>query len=152
MGAEVFVGILEIDVLGDRDAVLGDLGGTPTLVEDGIAAARAEGALHGAGELRDAGEQRLAGFIVEHHLLGHGSLLLWNDCGNGLGVRLGSARAPNWQQRQRTSPGKATRVPSVVANRKKSAGSRGTGGFAALQAPVSPPGPGRCCRFGSEID
>jgi len=40
LGADVLVRILELDLLGDGDAVLGDRGGTEFLVEDDVASAR----------------------------------------------------------------------------------------------------------------
>ncbi len=46
LGADVFVLVVELDFLGDGDAVLGDGRATPALVEHGIAAAGAERALH----------------------------------------------------------------------------------------------------------
>ena len=73
--AEILIGIFQIDVLGDRHAVLGDLGRAPAFVEHRVAAAGAERALHRAGELGNAGEQRLTGLVVEHHLFGHEKLL-----------------------------------------------------------------------------
>ena len=73
--AEVLERVLEIDLFGDGHTVLGDLGRAPALVEHGVAAAGTERALHGTGKLGDAGEQRLTGLVVEHHLFGHGRLL-----------------------------------------------------------------------------
>ena len=73
--AEILEGILEVDVFGDGDAVLGHLGGAPALVENRIAAPGTERALDRAGEFRNAGEQRLASLIVEHHLFCHKNLL-----------------------------------------------------------------------------
>src|SRR5262249_21855256 len=35
LGAHVLVGVLQLDLLGDGDAVLGDIGAAPALVEDG---------------------------------------------------------------------------------------------------------------------
>ena len=75
LGAEVLVRILKVDVLGHGHAVLGDLRRAPALVEDSVAAAGAERALYGTGEFGHAGEQRLTGLVVEHHLFGHGRLL-----------------------------------------------------------------------------
>ena len=75
LGAEILERIFEIDVFGDGDAVLGHLGRAPALVEHSVAAAGAERALHGTGEFGNAGEQRLASLVVEHHLFGHGRLL-----------------------------------------------------------------------------
>ena len=52
LGAQVLVRVVELDVLGDGDAVLGDLGRAPALVEHGVAAAGAERAADGPGQLR----------------------------------------------------------------------------------------------------
>jgi hypothetical protein len=73
--AEVLVGILELDLLGDGDAVVDDRRPAPTFVEHRAATARPERRLHGSRELRHAGEQPLLRLLVEHHLLRHPSLL-----------------------------------------------------------------------------
>jgi len=52
-GTDVLDLVAKLDLLGDADAVLGDGGSTPALVDDGAAASRAEGALHRGGELLD---------------------------------------------------------------------------------------------------
>src|SRR5207253_9849241 len=70
LGAHVLVGVLQLDLLGDGDAVLGDGGAAPALVEDGVAAARPEGAADGAGEFADAGQQFLARLVTVSELLG----------------------------------------------------------------------------------
>ena len=41
LGADALVGILELDLLGDRHAVVGDGGGAPLLVQHDVAALRA---------------------------------------------------------------------------------------------------------------
>ena len=51
LGAHVLVGVLELDLLGDGDAVLGDGRAAEGLLDDDVAAARAERDLDGAGEL-----------------------------------------------------------------------------------------------------
>jgi hypothetical protein len=76
LGADALVGVLEVDLLGDRDAVVGDGGGAPLLVQHDVAALRAEGDADGVGELVHARLERAAGFAVERdHLrhLGHSS-------------------------------------------------------------------------------
>ena len=45
------VGVLEVDLLGDGDAVVGDRGGAPLLLQHDVAALRAEGDADGVGEL-----------------------------------------------------------------------------------------------------
>jgi hypothetical protein len=42
LGADVLVGVLELDLLGDGHAVVGDRGGAPLLLEHDVAALRAE--------------------------------------------------------------------------------------------------------------
>ena len=71
LGADLLVGVFELDVLGDADAVLGDRGGTPLLLEDDVAALRAEGDGDGVGELVHAGFEGTAGLLVEGDDLGH---------------------------------------------------------------------------------
>ena len=72
LGAHVLVGIVEFDLLGDGDAVLGDLRGAELLVDHHIAALGTEGDLDGAGEDGDAVEHLAArGFVEQNLLLGH---------------------------------------------------------------------------------
>jgi hypothetical protein len=51
LGPDAFERVLELDVLGDGDAVVGDGGGAPLLVEDDVAAFGSEGDAYGVGEL-----------------------------------------------------------------------------------------------------
>src|SRR5690606_32412091 len=62
--------VLELDLLGDGDAVLGDRGGAPRLLDDDVAATRAEGDLHRVGEGVDALHDLRAGALVEDDVLG----------------------------------------------------------------------------------
>src|SRR5256886_13715783 len=71
--AHVLVGILELDLLGDRHAVLGDRGAPKLLVDDDVAALRAERRLDGRGHDVDAPEQARPGLLVELQLLWHRS-------------------------------------------------------------------------------
>ena len=71
LGAEVLVGVLELDLAGDRHTVVGDRGGAPLLVDDDVAALRAERHLDGVRERVDAALERLAGGVVELQFLGH---------------------------------------------------------------------------------
>ena len=71
LGADLLVRVLELDLLGDGDAVVGDRGGAPLLVEHDVAALRAEGDAHGVGELVHAALERPAGLLVECDDLGH---------------------------------------------------------------------------------
>jgi hypothetical protein len=58
-------GSVELDLLGDGDAVVGDGGRAELLVEDDVAAARAERDLDRVGELVDAALQQAPGVLVE---------------------------------------------------------------------------------------
>ncbi len=58
LGAHVLELAGELDLLGDRDAVLGDDGRAPALLDDDVAALGAERDLHGVGEGVDALEDR----------------------------------------------------------------------------------------------
>ena len=51
LGADLLVRVLELDLLGDGDTVVGDRGGAPLLLEHDVAALRAEGHLDGVGEM-----------------------------------------------------------------------------------------------------
>src|SRR4029450_2434889 len=55
LSAEVLVVVLELDLLGDGHAVVGDGGGAPLLVEDDVAALGAEGDADHVGQLVDPG-------------------------------------------------------------------------------------------------
>ena len=59
LGAEVLVRVLQLDLAGDGHAVVGDGGGAPLLVDDDVAALRAEGHLDGVGQGVDAALERL---------------------------------------------------------------------------------------------
>ena len=71
LGADLLVRVLELDLLGDGHAVLGDRGGAPLLVEHDVAALRAEGDADGVGQLVHAGLEAPAGLFVEGDGLGH---------------------------------------------------------------------------------
>jgi len=76
LSAHVFVGILEFDLLGDGDAVLGDGGSAEGLLEDDDAARGAEGDLDGLSEFLHATKNALPGVGVKVNLLRrHKSLL-----------------------------------------------------------------------------
>ena len=70
-GAHVFVDVLEVDLLGDGDAVLGDRRRAEALLEDHVAALGAERHLHRPREFGDAASHRLTGLLIECHHLGH---------------------------------------------------------------------------------
>ena len=75
LGADLLVGVLELDLLGDGDAVVGDRGGAPLLLEHDVAALGAEGDANGVGELVHPALERPAGILVEGNQLGHRPLL-----------------------------------------------------------------------------
>ena len=76
LGAEVLVGVLELDLAGDGHAVVGDRRCAPRLVEDDVAALGAERHLDGVGELVDAPLEGVTGGVVELQFLGHGCPLV----------------------------------------------------------------------------
>jgi hypothetical protein len=84
LGAHVLELVLELDLLGDGDAVLGDPGRAIGLVEKHVAALGAERHLHRVGEGVDALQHAVTGVGVESYMLGsHGMVLLmsWKrDC------------------------------------------------------------------------
>ena len=76
LGPQVFVGVVQANVLGHGNAVFGYLRGTPTLVQNGVSAARAQGARHRPSQLADADGQRVAGLVFKDHLFCHSGFLL----------------------------------------------------------------------------
>ncbi len=75
LGAHVFIRVGQLDLLGHGHAVLGDGRAAPPLVDHGVAAARAQCAPDGPGQLGDAARQLLAGLLIVGHHLRHGSIL-----------------------------------------------------------------------------
>jgi hypothetical protein len=81
LGADLLVGVLEVDLLGDGDTVVGDRGGAPLLLQDDVAALGAEGHLDRVGEGVHAPLEAAAGLLVECNQLGHDfcdSFVIWN--------------------------------------------------------------------------
>src|SRR6056297_3285486 len=76
-GADPLVGVGELDVPGDGDAVVGDGGGAPLLVEDDVASLRAERDAHGVGQLVHPGFEAAASLGVECDHLRHLCVLRW---------------------------------------------------------------------------
>jgi hypothetical protein len=68
--AHVLELVLELDLLGDGDAVLGDARGAEALVDHDIAALRAERHLHGIGEDIDAAQHAIAGVSGKFNVFG----------------------------------------------------------------------------------
>ena len=71
LGAHVLVGVLELDLLGDGHAVLRDGRAAELLVDDDVAALRAERGLDGLRHDVDAAQERRARLALEQELLGH---------------------------------------------------------------------------------
>ena len=71
LGADLLEGVLEVDLLGDGDAVVRDRRRAPLLVEHHVAALGAEGDPHGVRQLVHAGLEPTAGLGVEGDDLGH---------------------------------------------------------------------------------
>jgi hypothetical protein len=68
--AEVLDAVLQVDLLGDGDAVLGDGRRAELAVDDHVAAFRPERDLDRVGELVDAAQERRARLLVKDDLLG----------------------------------------------------------------------------------
>ena len=62
--AHVFVGIFQLDFLGDGDAVLGDGGRAEGFFEHDVSARRSERDFDGSGELANPAKDGLAGFLI----------------------------------------------------------------------------------------
>src|SRR5207244_712412 len=71
LGADLLVRVLELDLLGDGDTVVGDRGGAPLLLEDDVPALGAEGHLDGVGELVHPALEAAPRLLVERDDLGH---------------------------------------------------------------------------------
>ena len=71
LGADLLEGILELDLLGDGDAVVGDRGRAPLLLKDDVAALRAQGHLDGVGEDVHTSLKTAASLDVEFNELCH---------------------------------------------------------------------------------
>ena len=68
LGAHVLERLLQLDLLGDGDAVLGDPRRAERLLQHDVPAARAERGLDGPGQLRHPAEKLRPGGGLEHHL------------------------------------------------------------------------------------
>lgn len=83
-GTHVVVAILEFDILGDSDTILGDLWHAKSAVEDDVAATGSKSNLDGVGELVAAFEHKSTSISSELDVLGEGSLgLVQEGAGSG---------------------------------------------------------------------
>src|SRR5690606_1085707 len=115
LGAEVLVALLQLDLAGDGDTVVGDRRGTELLVDDDVAAARAEGHLDGVREGVDTALERTAGVLVEFQDLRHfaESPLLASKAPGALYERPGPKTQPAYfSMIARTSRAESTRYSS----------------------------------------
>ncbi len=87
LGAEVLVRVVELDLAGDGDAVVGDGGSAELLVDDDVAALGADRHLDRVGKLVDAALEGATGVLVELQDLRHRS-------GSALSENLGERTAP----------------------------------------------------------
>ena len=72
LGADLLPRVLELDLLGDGHAIVGDRGGAPLLLEYHVPALGAEGYLHGVGELVHTAFEAAPGVLVKRdHLRCH---------------------------------------------------------------------------------
>ena len=76
LSAHVFIGVLELDFLGDGHAVLGDGRAAEFFVENYVATGRPQSGLHGFRQLLDAAEQRVPRGFVKRELFGCHRFLL----------------------------------------------------------------------------
>src|SRR5208283_5227180 len=128
--------VLELDLLGDGDAVLGDARSAERLVEHDVAAFRAEGDLHRVGEDLDAAQHAVARIDGEFDFLGsHFNSLQW------VLIR-GQAITPMMSDSfmiRRSSPSSLTSVPDHLPNSTLSPVFRSIG--ISLPDSSRPPGP-----------
>ena len=74
LGAHVLKGVLQLDLLGDGHAVVGDEGGAELLVQHHVAAFGAQSDLDGVSQLVHALFQSLAGFLAVANDFSHNTL------------------------------------------------------------------------------
>ena len=76
LGPDLLVRVLELDLLGDGDTVVGDRGGAPLLLQDDVAALRAKRHLDGVGEGVHTPLEATARLFIESNQLGHSPRVL----------------------------------------------------------------------------
>ena len=74
LSTHVLKGIVQFNLLGDGDAVVGDEGSAVLLVQNHVAALGAQGDLDGIGQRIDAGFQGLTGLVAALNELRHNAL------------------------------------------------------------------------------
>ena len=77
LGAHVLERVLQLDILGDGHAVVGDKGRAEFFIQHHIAALGPQGDFDGIRQLVDPQLQRLAGFFAIYDLLCHNNSLLF---------------------------------------------------------------------------
>src|SRR5699024_6264633 len=73
---DFFPGVLELDLLGDRDTVVGDGRRAPLFLEHDVTASRAQRHLDSVGEGVQPAFKSTAGILVERDLFGHYGVVL----------------------------------------------------------------------------
>src|SRR5690606_8491783 len=107
LGANVLEAVLELDLLGDGHAVLGDRRRAEALLDDDVAALGAQGDLHRVRESVDAGEDQIPGGLFKDDFLGcHGSVLL---------LRTYFSMTPRMSSSRRMRCSSPSSLPSVPA-------------------------------------
>src|SRR4029453_10905866 len=71
LSTDLLVRIVQLDLLGDGNTIVGDRGGAPLLFEDDVASTRAEGDLDGVGEDVQASLEAAACLFIKCNDLGH---------------------------------------------------------------------------------
>ena len=71
LSADLFVGVLQVDLLGDGHTIVGDRGGAPLLLEDDVATLGAERHLYRVGEGVEAPLEAATGLFVVRNCLSH---------------------------------------------------------------------------------
>ena len=82
LGADALERIVQVDFLGDGNAILGDRGGAPLLVEHDVAALGAQRHLNGVGQQVEAVLHAATGILIKLDDLGHWEYIL-PRCGSG---------------------------------------------------------------------
>src|SRR5690606_40727086 len=105
--AHVLELVLELDLLGDGDAVLGDRGGAEALLDDDVAALRTERHAHRVREPVDAGQDLGARVLLVTDLLGCHVTLRYSRM----------ARTSSSRMMMCSSPSSLISVPAYLLNR-----------------------------------